>query len=211
MEKIGYHRDIIRREERKANMALLRTGYQPAEEKSKPAAFAMIPYVAGTTERISRVLGKRNVVTRFNCVSKTRSLLVRAKDRVPMQSKSGVYEVTCSCGSSYIGQTSRSLKCRLMEHQRATKNRQFRLSAIADHIWTGPTHNINFDEAKLISKERRYFPRLIREAIEISKTKDNFNREDGYPLPHAWKRVLRGKRNSSDSQSQVTQPERTDI
>jgi hypothetical protein len=39
-------------------------------------------------------------------------------------------------------------------------------------------------------KEERYCPRLIREAIEITKT-GNFNRDEGYHLAHSWKIILR--------------------
>jgi hypothetical protein len=49
---------------------------------------------------------------------------------------------------------------------------------------------MKFEEAKLIVKENRYFPRIIREAIEIVKTPTNINREDGYHISNTWKRVF---------------------
>jgi hypothetical protein len=78
----------------------------------------------------------------------------------------------------------------MSEHRRATRNKQFKASAIAEHAWSEPGHSILFDDAKIIAKEGKYFPRIIREAIEIVKRPENFNREDGYPLHSAWKRII---------------------
>jgi hypothetical protein len=187
-QKNGYRPEVIRKiaKEREDAQDLTRTTLR----KPKPAAFAVIPYVAGTSEKISRVLAKHNVVTRFTCVQKTANLLCKAKDRLPEGINEGVYQVMCQCGKSYIGQTSRALQCRLREHQRDVKNMQTRKSALAEHTWSGPTHNMKFEEAKLIVKENRYFPRIIREAIEIVKTPTNINREDGYHISNTWKRVF---------------------
>ena len=66
------------------------------------------------------------------------------------------------------------MKIRLQEHKRATQNKKFDLSSVAEHAWSEPGHNIKFDEAKIIATEKRYYPRLIREAIEIIKTPQKF-------------------------------------
>jgi hypothetical protein len=78
----------------------------------------------------------------------------------------------------------------MSEHRRATRNKQFKASAIAEHAWSEPGHSILFDDAKIIAKEGKYFPRIIREAIEIIKRSENVKREYGYPLHSAWKRII---------------------
>jgi hypothetical protein len=158
------------------------------------SVWATIPYVAGTTERVSRILKKHGVATRFNCGTKIGDVLPSAKDKLHQGLYEGIYQVPCSCGKSYIGETCRALDVRMKEHFRATKNGQHKLSAISEHAWT-PGHDIKFDEAKVIVRENRYYPRLIREAIEITKT-DNFNRDEGYHLAQTWKRILRANRSS---------------
>jgi hypothetical protein len=187
----GYQRSSIIKIAKKVEttMALKRTDSEE-EVKEKPAAYAVIPYVTGVSEKISRILKKYNVVTRFKPIRKTSNILSRAKDRLSKDFNEGIYSVPCSCGSKYIGQTCRALKCRIQEHERAAKNRQFHLSAIAEHAWEGPEHTINFSEAKILHREKRYFPRLIREAVEITKTRKNFNRDDGYPLATTWKSLF---------------------
>jgi predicted GIY-YIG superfamily endonuclease len=149
-----------------------------------------IPFVAGTSEKIARALRKHDVVTRFNCVRKIAEVLPSVKDSIPPGLREGVHQVPCSCGKYYIGETCRSLNVRLREHQRAATKKQYKASAIAEHVWSEPGHKAIFEEGRVIAQEKRYFPRLIREAIEIRKTPNNFNREDGYPLHGAWKRII---------------------
>jgi hypothetical protein len=46
----------------------------------------------------------------------------------------------------------------------------------------GSSHSINFEETKLMVKEKMYFPQTIREAIEVTENTDNCNTKDGYHL-----------------------------
>ena len=100
-------------------------------------------------------------------------------------------QLQCSCGKCYVGQTGRPIKTRIREHERATEKKQFRLSAVSEHVWSEPGHTVDFDKPIVICKESRYYPRLIREAIEIAKHPKNCNREDGYTLANTWKRVFK--------------------
>jgi hypothetical protein len=93
------------------------------EEESDAKAYVTIPFVAGTSEKIARALRRHDVVTRFNCVTKIIDGLPSAKDSIPPGLREGVYQVPCTYGKYYIGETCRSLSVRLREHQRAaTKN-----------------------------------------------------------------------------------------
>jgi hypothetical protein len=169
------------------------------EEQDKPASRLTIPYIAGTSEKIARILRKYDVATRFNCVAKIRNVVPGPKDQIPHELYEGVYEIPCSCGKSYVGETCRGMATRIKEHARAMKQKQFDLSAIAEHAWSEAGHTINFDRAKLLAKESRYYPRQIREALEIHKTK-NFNRDHGYPISNAWKRALTNQRPAQTSE-----------
>ncbi|KAF9796838.1 hypothetical protein SFRURICE_015582 [Spodoptera frugiperda] len=93
-------------------------------------------------------------------------------------------------GKSYIGQTKRTVACRISEHIRAVKNNDAQKSAIAQHILeAGSNHWMELHNPQVISTECHYIPRLVREAIEITKYK-NFNREDGFQLSRAWNPVV---------------------
>ncbi|KAI5643765.1 hypothetical protein NE865_04161 [Phthorimaea operculella] len=130
---------------------------------------AYLPYVKGVTDKIGTVLSKGSIKTVFTPLSKISYSLRTPKDVIPIQN-AGVYKVQCSCGKSYIGQTKRSISERVKEHIAAVKNRQTHKSAIAEHLLTsGANHWIELHAPKVLSVERHYYSRVVREAIEIKK------------------------------------------
>lgn len=126
--------------------------------------------------------------TIFKPGRKVSELLRPFKDRLPLSS-AGVYKVPCSCGAVYVGETRRTVSTRLKEHMRHTKNCETDKSAIAEHSCT-TSHQILFDQTTVVARVPQYFPRIIRESIEIVKNSNNFNRDDSYKLPTAWKPVI---------------------
>ncbi|XP_059046970.1 uncharacterized protein LOC131842461 [Achroia grisella] len=93
-----------------------------------------LPYIKGVTDKISRLLSKYSVDTVFTPHRKIKQMLRSPKDNFPLQHP-GVYKVDCSCGSSYIGQTKRTIARRIAEHIKAIKNNDPRKSAIAEHLY----------------------------------------------------------------------------
>ncbi|XP_064076273.1 uncharacterized protein LOC135194592 [Vanessa tameamea] len=79
---------------------------------------AFMPYLKGVTDKIARVLGKYAVKTIFTPFKKIGQMLRSPKDSFPLE-KPGVYKIDCSCGKSYIGQTKRTVSCRINEHIKA--------------------------------------------------------------------------------------------
>lgn len=164
----------------------LRKHRKPSVERQ--AAF--LPYVRGVTDRIANVLNRYSIKTVFSPHRKVAQFLRSPKDSFPLE-KPGVYKIDCSCGSTYIGQTKRTVACRVKEHIRAVKNNEPEKSAIAKHLLeAGTNHWIELHNPQIISTERHYIPRLVREAIEISKY-NNFNRDDGFQLSSVWNPVVR--------------------
>ena len=65
-----------------------------------------------------------------------RGLLTKVKDPLPIEKQSNiVYEVPCTCGKVYIGETKRRLGTRLQEHKDACAKCLTNKSAIAEHAW----------------------------------------------------------------------------
>ncbi|XP_071453563.1 uncharacterized protein [Hetaerina americana] len=124
------------------------------KRKEKPAAFALLPYVKCTTDRITRILSKENVVTRFGTVKKLKDIFPSAKYRLPPLLTERVYKVTCSCGGSYVGQTERAIETLIKEHKTSVKNKQRRRSAVAGHIMSEPGHKIDFEYTKALAKKQ---------------------------------------------------------
>ena len=160
--------------------------YRNGEEDQKKHVY--LPYVKGTTDKIGRILERHNIKSVFKPQKKIMDLICHAKDKIPL-SNPGVYKIPCSCGAVYVGQTKRKISTRIKEHIRNVTNQDCEKSAVAEHSYTN-NHTILFQETKQLARENHYFPRIIREAIEVKKHCNNFNREDGYKLSKTWDPVL---------------------
>lgn len=149
-----------------------------------------MPYVKGVTDKIGHILREYSIPTIFTPGIKVNNIVGTPKDVLPLQTP-GVYKIDCSCGSSYIGQTKRTIHERVKEHIAAVKNRQSNKSAIAEHLLErGTNHWIEFYRTQVLSTDRHFYSRVVREAIEIKKHPNNFNREDGHNLSSAWNPVF---------------------
>ncbi|KAJ8946570.1 hypothetical protein NQ318_008300 [Aromia moschata] len=155
--------------------------------EQQPTTYACLPYVSGVTDKLKKTLSKNNIGVRFRTVKKIQQVLPSNKDQVPRLLTKGVYELKCTCGKSYIGQTGRSIQCRIKEHQRHTSLGNTDKSAIAEHVHTNENHKIDYENIRVLDKTTRYYPRIIRESVEIMKNNNNFNGEDGYRLSNTWR------------------------
>ena len=192
-------------EERTVSQALALNGYParfihrhscrsvdstPAAQSSTPTTSVTIPYIKGTSEAIKRVLSPLGIRTTFRPVNTLRQLLVRPKDPVPIQDRSGViYRVPCSsCSHAYIGQTSRTLAQRLKEHHRAVRIGDSATSALAEHAHsTG--HPVDWTAAHVIDTCTHTSRRCLLESWMIQKEPSALNREIG-TLPPVYKPLI---------------------
>ena len=155
-----------------------------------PVATVCLPYVKGLSEAIRRVLTPLNIRVGFKPPPCLRDILTNVKDPVPVGSRSDVvYRIPCGeCTNSYIGQTKRSMGCRIKEHQRATFEGNKNASALAEHsIDAG--HKISWDDAEILDCCNNLRARIMLESWYIQKERDTLNREHG-PLPSIYSALL---------------------
>ena len=128
----GYPKRFVRRL-RQISRSVRR---EEEEDREKPVATAVIPYICGVSEAVRRILKPLNIRTAFKPTLTLRKTLVRVKDRVQMNKKTAViYKIPCGqCDRVYIGQTSRTLEQRIKEHKRALKNFDVDASGLAEHV-----------------------------------------------------------------------------
>ena len=110
---------------------------------------ASIPYVKGVSERVRRVLSKKNIRTTFKPVKTLGSIFKKPKDRPAVnQLKAIVYKVKCkACNFTYVGESKSSWISRGAEHKPGTRTNNE--SAIRHHAET-TDHDIHPDNVELV-------------------------------------------------------------
>jgi hypothetical protein len=112
-----------------------------------------------------------------------------AKDAMDPRQMKGVYEIPCSCGMVYIGETRRSLNVHLKEHIVDITHDCITKSTLVEHSHN-TTHQICMDKASLIAKEEHYNKRRMREALEIDIRNNTLNKDEGLKLSDTWRLVI---------------------
>lgn len=130
------------------------------------------------TDKIARILKKHNIPSTFRPLNTIRSSLKTVKDKVNPMDMKGVYIIPCSRGTSYIGETRRSINQRIKEHTIDIKHGRTKSSALAEHA-EKTEHHICIEEDRAIAKIPHFHHCKLREAIEIERYPNNINRDDG--------------------------------
>ncbi|XP_050525411.1 uncharacterized protein LOC126896547 [Daktulosphaira vitifoliae] len=149
----------------------------------------ILPYIQRITDRISRIAQKFKLRTVFKPNTVAGSLFRNPKDKLPEMQTPGVYEIPCSCGKSYTGQTGRAIATRIKEHEIDVEYQRTEKSAVAEHA-KNRGHYIQFDKVKILNKETHFGKRMYKEAIEIEKCQENFNREDEWKISKTWSPII---------------------
>ena len=113
---------------------------------------AIILYVEGLSEAISRVLCKVEVKTALVSNAWRGKLTGKVKDKIDVLDHPGVvYKIGChTCTKAYIGETGRTAKVRGKEHNACFRNGRLQLSAGAEHASMG--HQVIW-EPQVINRE----------------------------------------------------------
>ena len=80
-----------------------------------------------------------------------------------------VYEIPCTCGKVYIGETKRRVGTRLKEHKDACVGGHTHKSAIAEHAWA-EDHPINWSGTKILQRTSHTLELVMKEALCIQST-----------------------------------------
>jgi len=74
----------------------------------------------------------------------------------------------------YIGQTKRRSNTRILEHKKAVHKKTANHSVITEHR-SEFGHKFDWDNPKIVDKEKQYYGRLISEMINIKSQKNAIN------------------------------------
>ena len=159
-----------------------------AEQGEVKPMLMMLPYVAGISGRIRKTCRSYNIRVVFMSGPTFRSMLTKVKDPLPVEKQANVvYEVPCSCGKVYVGETKRRLATQLQEHKEACVKGQTTKLAIAEHAWM-EGQPINWDDTRILQCTSHTMEVVMKEAMCILSMPidSRFNHDSGYELPDCW-------------------------
>ena len=109
----GYPSSFVRK---LAKTTRVTANKKPAQEFK---SIAVLPYIKDVSEVLRRCLQHEGIRTVFKSETILRSHLVRPKDALEPTKQNGVVcKIPCECGKVYIGETGRSMRERINEHDR---------------------------------------------------------------------------------------------
>ena len=82
-----------------------------------------------------------------------------------------VYQLSCTCGKSYIGQTKRNLKFRLNEHKPSNSYK----NDISKHLLENSSHLIDFNQLKILARDNNWRKLKIKKTLFIQKLQPQLN------------------------------------
>lgn len=114
-------------------------------------------------------------INNVNC--KFDNMIKLGKDKYKKEEISNiVYKINCKdCESTYIGQSGRKLQIRVDEHKKDVKKCKTK-SALYKHMLDNNCKSIDFDNVKIIDRERNKSKRLFSEMFHIEFFDNTMNR-----------------------------------
>ena len=128
-----------------------------------------LPWIPGVSDKLKKSFKKAGFKAVFKSGNNLSTILTsKNKCKLPQNSSPGIYNLKCSCGKNYIGETKLQVATRIKQHQRNSFLGNTAHSGLCNHdsVCDG---EIMWGEVATIKIEPRYYERKIREALEIQR------------------------------------------
>ena len=168
-------------------------------ENTVQEKFVKLPWIPTVGPKLRHALKKVGYKAVFTSGRRLKDILCNNKCQLTPHSDPGVYQLDCSCGATYIGETKKKVLSRCIEHQQDSMNGKWASSGATEHTKT--CHGcIDWLHPKTIAIMPHYHQRKIRESLEInrlevlreSEPNTIMNRDSGdYVNTNSWKPFLR--------------------
>ena len=157
-------------------------------EKESTRGIISMPHIPDFTTRFNKIAKQHKFKVANKRDNKVKDLISKAKTPLGDRNSHVVYCIPCKCDKyAYVGETDRKWKTRRKEHQdkvrltnedvqagnmeRATKRMNEGDGGLAKHNIVCD-HEVNWEEAKIMGKERGWAQRKYLEGIETLRQKD---------------------------------------
>ncbi|KAJ8910813.1 hypothetical protein NQ315_003687 [Exocentrus adspersus] len=151
-------------------------GVQNSQINAEQVVFKSLPYIQELTPRLIELFREYNFRIALHNIKPVSRLFTKTKTPITDAEKSNiVYKIPCNnCNLTYVGQSSRTLKCRLTNHKSDCRLLK-ETSALAQHS-TLLGHNMNFDGAEILMVESNYNKRCFLEMVCINNEEFSMNK-----------------------------------
>ncbi|MCG8432367.1 MAG: hypothetical protein MJA29_14510, partial [Candidatus Omnitrophica bacterium] len=155
-----------------------------------------LPFEGNTSYKLKRLLTNLGGVEVVFKRGKTLKNLLGATGTKPptrqttLDKKGTVYQIKCSCNNTYIGETGRPLNVRVKEHKQSCQKMDHK-SAISEHLMENPTHSIDWENVTILKDNlTNTHKRKLHEAISITRSSPELNRDCGQEIPIAYSPLI---------------------
>lgn len=160
-------------------------------ESEKEDFWVPLPYIGNISNKVGGYLRRKlKWKVTFTPGKKILNMLPSLKDKEEIN-QAGIYSIPCeTCTDAYLGESMR-FEERKEDHKGNVRRREYNKSAIARHIIRNKQHKINWEDGKIIFKEKDFALRKIKEGLAIQQsTKQLMNTDKGLILSNAWKPII---------------------
>jgi len=150
-----------------------RQNLELSEEINNKNRWFLIPFIKKVSNKFKNIANGLKSKLAFFSMNKLGRIIKAHKDVLSLScNKNVVYKLECkNCDSTYVGQTKRKLNTRIKEHKNDINKKTGNHSVISEHRLQ-KNHDFNWDNPKILDREKIYYRRLISEMINI-KTQNN--------------------------------------
>ena len=128
----------------------------------------------GLASRIKNIFRNTNAAMAFYNLKTTGRFFGKVKDKIPTLNRAEVvYNVTCSCNQTYIGQTKQYLKSRIDQHKYDIRKFQ-RRTGLSQHVIDNG-HQVDWESVRVMKNESNDMKRCFYEMANIIREPNSLN------------------------------------
>ena len=178
----GYNRDLIYSFIKEFMLKKYEIVHKVSTVKPKDI-FLKLPYLQDASYKVQKSIN--SVLGYIKCGDVNVKLFYkyfRLSDRLRFKDKSTlrsncVYHIKCvQCNATYVGETSRNLSTRMVEH--GTPSSSQNSSVVSKHLFDNPNHSFNVGNPDVLCYESNSMKRKVKEALFIQELKPTLNKQE---------------------------------
>ena len=167
---MGYQKDELKKIVEQVKAKFEGTEDEREENTGENQGIVTLPWIPKVSPRLRKVYKKAGIKVVFKSGANLKTILTaKNKTKLPKNSHPGVYRIPCSGHpdkNPYIGETKLKIDTRVKQHYDDVILGKVKPSGVIVHA-KDCANVIDWDNATTLKREDRWFPRKVREALEI--------------------------------------------